>query len=295
MKNEKINKLVVNFGKCNTAYTNFLTEIISSGKKVGVNENNKPNSSNDIKGVFNKYINLLRENKVLKTQYHIYSNIESKIESDKDKALEFVKENLSLMNKFSKKEISETNTIINEVLNKIPSSKVDDYYNVCDSVKKLHEDISTLINTKKMGNTISVILETNHEIVDYILNNKEDKKEVLEGFGDTVLSSKELSTLMASKFNKEYSKSLSESESSLLKDILMASSDVIKKELVFKGFVDECVVLVNDKMSSDEVKGNVELRETLLNLKENLLDKKYNNSNFEVDVLKLNTLKESLK
>ena len=123
MKNEKINKLVVNFGKCNTAYTNFLTEIISSGKKVGVTENNKPNSSNDVKEVFNNYINLLRENKVLKTQYHIYSNIELKVESDKDKALEFVKENLSLMNKFSIKEISETkiedSTVGSEIINEI--------------------------------------------------------------------------------------------------------------------------------------------------------------------------------
>lgn len=291
MKNEKINKLVVNFGKCNAAYTNFLSEIISSGKKVGVNENNKPNSSNDIKGVFNKYINLLRENKVLKTQYHIYSNIESKIESDKDKALEFVKENLSLMNKFSKKEISETNKIIDKILNNIPSSKLDGYYNVSDSVKKLHENISTLINTKKMGNTISVILETNHKIVDYILNNKEDKKEIVEGLDDTVLSSKDLSKLMVSRFNKEYSKSLSESEVSLLKSILTTSSDEGKKNVMFKESINECLSLVNGKLKV----ADVDLKMSLLDLKENLLDKKYNNNSFEVDILKLNTLKESLK
>ena len=291
MKNEKINKLVVNFGKCNTAYTNFLTEIISSGKKVGVNENNKPNSSNDVKGVFNKYINLLRENKVLKTQYHIYSNIELKIESDKDKALEFVKENLSLMNKFSKKEISETNKIISKILNNIPSSKLDKYYNVSGSVKKLHEDISTLINTKKMGNTISVILETNHKIVDYILNNKEDKKELVEGLGDTVLSSKDLSKLMVSRFNKEYGKSLSESEASLLKSILTTSSDEGKKNVMFKESINECLSLVNGKLKV----ADVDLKMSLLDLKENLLDKKYNNNSFEVDILKLNTLKESLK
>lgn len=291
MKNEKINKLVVNFGKCNTAYTNFLTEIISSGKKVGVNESNKPNSSNDVKGVFNKYINLLKENKVLKTQYHIYSNIESKIESDKGKALEFVKENLSLMNKFSKKEISETNKIIDKILNNIPSSKLDGYYNVSDSVKKLHEDISTLINTKKMGNTISVILETNHKIVDYILNNKEGKKEIVEGLDDTVLSSKDLSKLMVSRFNKEYSKSLSESEASLLKSILTTSSDEGKKNVMFKESINECLSLVNGKLKV----ADVDLKMSLLDLKENLLDKIYNNDSFEVDILKLNTLKESLK
>jgi hypothetical protein len=291
MKNEKINKLVVNFGKCNTAYTNFLTEIISSGKKVGINENSKPNSSNDVRGVFNKYINLLKENKVLKTQYHIYSNIESKIESDKDKALEFVKENLSLMDKFSKKEITETNKIIGNILNDIPSSKLDGYYNVNDSVKELHEDISTLINTKKMGNTISVILETNHKIVDYILNNKEDKKEVVEGLDDTVLSSKDLSKLMVSRFNKEYGKSLSESEASLLKSILTTSSDEDKKNVMFKESIKECLSLVNDKLKF----ADIDLKTSLLDLKENLLDKKYNNNSFEVDILKLNTLKESLK
>ena len=291
MKNKKINKLVVNFGKCNTAYTNFLTEIISKGKQVRVSEASKSSSKNKLNSVFNEYINLLKESKVLKAQYHIYSNIESKIESDKDKALEFVKENLSLMNKFSKKEITETNKIIGNILNNIPSSKLDGYYNVSDSVKKLHEDISTLINTKKMGNTISVILETNYKIVDYILNNKEEKKEIVEGLGDTVLSSKDLSKLMVSRFNKEYGKSLNESEASLLKDILMASSDEDKRNVMFKESIGECLSLVNGKLKV----ADVDLKISLLDLKENLLDKKYNNNSFEVDILKLNTLKESLK
>ena len=291
MKNKKINKLVVNFGKCNTAYTNFLTEIISKGKQVRVSEASKSSSKNKLNSVFNEYINLLKESKVLKAQYHIYSNIESKIESDKDKALEFVKENLSLMNKFSKKEITETNKIIGNILNNIPSSKLDGYYNVSDSVKKLHEDISTLINTKKMGNTISVILETNYKIVDYILNNKEEKKEIVEGLGDTVLSSKDLSKLMVSRFNKEYGKSLNESEASLLKNILMASSDEDKRNVMFKESIGECLSLVNGKLKV----ADVDLKISLLDLKENLLDKKYNNNSFEVDILKLNTLKESLK
>ncbi len=291
MKNKKINKLVVNFGKCNTAYTNFLTEIISKGKQVRVSEASKSSSKNKLNSVFNEYINLLKESKVLKAQYHIYSNIESKIESDKDKALEFVKENLSLMNKFSKKEITETNKIIGNILNNIPSSKLDGYYNVSDSVKKLHEDISTLINTKKMGNTISVILETNYKIVDYILNNKEEKKEIVEGLGDTVLSSKDLSKLMVSRFNKEYGKSLNESEASLLKDILMASSDEDKRNVMFKESIGECLSLVNGKLKV----ADIDLKSSLLDLKENLLDKKYNNNSFEVDILKLNTLKESLK
>ena len=80
MKNKKINKLVVNFGKCNTAYTNFLTEIISKGKQVRVSEASKSSSKNKLNSVFNEYINLLKESKVLKAQYHIYSNIESKID-----------------------------------------------------------------------------------------------------------------------------------------------------------------------------------------------------------------------
>jgi len=60
---------------------------------------------------------------------------------------------------------------------------------------------------------------------------------------------------------------------------------------MFKESIKECLSLVNDKLKV----ADVDLKVSLLDLKENLLDKKYDNDSFEVDVLKLNTLKESLK
>lgn len=267
-------KLDKNFGQLKTLYNGVLVESISTGDKKR-------------KGIFKHYIKVLKENESLKTQFYIFNNIENKIESDKDKAVEFVKENISLMGKFSKEEI--TNSYPKLVKPIIQNSELGyDYSN--EDLKELHENISFLVNTEKNGKTVGDIIEATHKVADYIINNKKPEP-VFEGLGDTVLSNNDLSKLMVSKFNKEYSKSLSESEVLLLKNILISNSDDTKKNEMFKESINECLSLVNDKLKISDV----DLKMSLLDLKENLLDKKYNNNSFEVDILKLNTLKESLK
>lgn len=263
-----------NFGQLKTLYNGVLAESISTGDKKR-------------KDVFKHYIKVLKENESLKTQFYIFNNIENKIESDKGKAIEFVKENISLMDKFSKKEI--TNSYPKLVKPIIENNGFGyDYPN--QDLKELHENVSFLINTEKNVKTVGDIIEATHKVVDYITNNKKQES-VIEGLGDTVLSNNDLSKLMVSKFNKEYGKSLSESEVSLLNDIIMYNSDEVKKEEVFKQSLSECLTLVNDKLGD----ADADLKMSLLNLKENLLDKKYNNDSFEIDVLKLNDLKSNLK
>jgi hypothetical protein len=263
-----------NFGQLKTLYNGVLAESISTGDKKR-------------KGIFKDYIKALKENESLKTQFYIFNNIENKIESDKDKAIEFVKENISLMNKFSKKEI--TNSYPKLVKPIIENNGFGyDYSN--EDLKELHENISFLINTEKNGKTIDSIIEATHKVADYIVNNKKQEP-VVEGLGDIVLSNNDLSKLMVSKFNKEYGKSLSESEVLLLKDILISNSDDTKKNVMFKESIKECLTLVNDKLKN----ADSDLKMSLLDLKENLLDKQYNNNNFEIDILRLNSLKENLR
>tara|TARA_R100001015_G_C4618496_1_gene174984 strand:+ start:499 stop:1323 length:825 start_codon:yes stop_codon:yes gene_type:complete len=270
---QKVHK---NFGQLKTVYNGVLAESIATGNKKR-------------KGIFKDYIKALKENQSLKTQFYIFNNIENKIESDKDKAIEFVKENISLMDKFSKKEISESYSKICKPI--VRNSELGDYDYHNQELKELHENISFLINTKKTTKTVGDIVEVTHKVAEYIINNTEPEKEITESLGDTVLSNKDLSAIMVSKFNKEYGKSLSESEVSLLNDIIMHNSDEVKKEEIFKESVSECLALVNGKLEN----ADADLKMSLLNLKENLLDKRYNIDSFELDVLKLNDLKSNLR
>lgn len=267
-------KVHMNFGQIKTVYNEVLAESISSGDKKR-------------KGIFKGYIKALKENEALKTQFYIFNNIENKVESDKDKAIEFVKENISLMSKFSKKEIQEaTKGIAQELI-----FEKQDLYSVSDEVKELHENISYLINTEKNGKTVDSIIEATHKVAEYITNNKKQEP-VVEGLEDIVISTKELGNLMASKFNERYA-DLTESEKAIFKTIL-ESTDEDREEL-YSTSIKECLELVNAKLSGDEVRGDKSLVESLLNLKENLLDKKYIKESFETDIIKLLELKSNLE
>lgn len=267
-------KAYMNFGQIKTVYNGVLAESISSGDKKR-------------KDIFKGYIKVLKENEALKTQFYVFNNIENKIESDKDKAIEFVKENISLMKKFSKKEITEATKKI--ALELIWEKK--DLYSVSDDIKELHENISFLINTDKNGKTIDSIIEATHKVADYIVNNKKPEP-VVEGLEDIVISTKELGNLMASKFNEKYA-DLSESEKAIFKTIL-ESTDEGREEL-YSTSIKECLELVTKKLGTDDIRGNSDLRESLLNLKENLLTRKYVKESFETDIIKVLELKSNLE
>lgn len=253
-----------NFGKIKYAYNALLAEGISK-------------NSNKEKVAFKKYIKTINESEVLKTQFHIYYNIENKIELDKFKVLEYVNECISLLNKFTKEEIKLANKklslpIIGEAL---------DYTDVTKS--KLHENINLLILTKKSPKTIDVIIEAKNEIADYILKNKKDGT-FDNGYG---LPNSVLSEITMEKFNEEYSE-LTESEQEIISIVI--SGDQIEKESVYKKTIKECLVLINEKLSDSS--GNI--KEKLLTIKETLLDKEYNNETFLNDVSKILELKNTL-
>ena len=77
-----------NFGKIKNAFNELLAEGLSS---------KNPES----KLLFKKYIKAIKENEILKTQFLVISNIENKVETNREKATEFVKENLALFSKFN--------------------------------------------------------------------------------------------------------------------------------------------------------------------------------------------------
>ena len=146
-----MNKNVKNFGKIKNTYNTILVESITSKK----DEN---------KSVFKKYIKTIKSDEILKEQFLIFNNIENKVETDRAKATEYVKESIALLSKYPKQSIIESNA---KLFNDIVWEFDADY-----DKKDLHEAITTLVFTDRKANTLDAILEATDKVVDYIINNK---------------------------------------------------------------------------------------------------------------------------
>ncbi len=253
-----------NFGFIKTIYNDMLSEAIS-------------NKDVKRKKIFKTYLKKLKENEVLRTQFLIYKNIENKIEENETRIIEYIKENISLMNKFSKKQILDSN----KKLAKGVSLKIEAYKNN-EVMKKLHENISYLIHTQKNAKTIDSIFESVSQISDYIKNNT--KKKITESLG---VSNEILTSVVVDKYNEKY-KGLSEGSKKLINTILESSKS--DKMEFFNKTIKGCLSIVNEQI----VDADLSLKESLLSVKENLLNRVFNENTFEVDILKIFQLKEDL-
>jgi len=269
-----------NFGKIKNKFNEILVE--------GVVSENKPN-----KLLFKKYVKTIKENEILKTQFLIYNNIENKIEENEFKATEFVKANIELLNKYTKKEIAEANLKLSipivwekeiaeanlKLSIPIVWEKDDEY-----SLKELHENITKLIFTKKTPENVDSIVEATSNIVGFIKNNK--IKEITEAIE---LPTSMVSTIMVDKYNEKYS-NLSESDKSIVKAIM--NSDDIQKKEIYSNTIKECLDLINDKLTESDL----ETKDRLLRVKEKLLNDKHEiNEDFIPNISKLVELRDNLK
>lgn len=248
-----------NFGKIKNSFNDLLVESIveKNGKK---------------KKLFQDYIKTINENKILKTQFLVYTNIETKVESDINKASQFVSENISLFNKFKKKDIELANEKLNALVGEAASE-----------TNELHENITKLIFTNKTPETIDTIIEATDKVVQYILNNK--PKVVTESIE---LPSSMLSTLMVDKYNEKYS-TLTEDEKQLLR-VLIDSDDEGKKN-VHDNMIKECIELINKRLNTNDL----EEKGKLLMAKEKLLSGDFKvDENFQKNLSSLMDLKLAL-
>jgi hypothetical protein len=254
--------IIKNFGHIKSVYNTLLAESVMSDDKSK-------------KELFKGYVKSIKENEIIKTQFLVYTNIEQKVESDATKAAMFVKENIDLFSKFSKKDILEANTkLVGNLL--FENDVVDN--------KELYENISTLIFTNKNPETIDAIVEATSKVVDYIVNNK--TKTLTEAIE---LPNSMLSTMMVEKYNEKYA-SLDESEKKILKT-LIDSTDVEKKE-VYLSTIKECITLIDEKLDTADLNA----KDKLLRVKDKLLnDKQEINEDFIKNISKLVELRSNLK
>jgi hypothetical protein len=254
--------IVKNFGQIKECFNDILIEGIVT-------------KSTDKNKLFKKYVSLVNENKILKTQFLVYNNIENKVEPDVYKATQFVNESIALLSKYKKKDIMEANKKLVECLSSFESE---------NERNDLHENISKLVFTPRTPDTIDVIVEATSKIVDYITKNKE--KEVIEKVD---MPNSIMTAIMVERYNQKYA-NLDESEKNILKSLI--DSDDEQKLKVYESIVHECIGLINEKYDGAEL----EEKHKLLMVKERLLTEQKNvDADYFKKISKLTELRNTLK
>jgi len=256
-----------NFGKIKNAFSEILAEGIAS---------------NDVakKNLFKKYVKTLKESEILKTQFLVYENIENVVENDQFSANLIVNENLSLLNKFKKKDILKENQKLIELSDEV-KAKLDESYE--ERISNLHESLSSLLFLDKSAKTVNEIAKNTKNVLDYITTNK--VKTVDESYD---VPNSMLSSILVEKYNERYS-DLTESEKEVIK-ILIESTDEQKIELYSK-ISNECIDLIDSKLNESDL----ETKDRLLRVKDKLLRTRVKiDEDFSKNISKLVDLKKTL-
>jgi len=254
--------IIKNFGEIKNAFNEMLVEFVIA-------------KNSEKKDIFKKYVSSIQENEILKNQFLVYTNIENKVEPDINKAILYVKENIDLFSKYSKKDILEANKKLASLIS-VENHKGEN--------SELYENISALIFTEKTADNLDTIVEATNKIANYIVNNKE------KVFTESIdLPNTMLTNIMVDKYNQKYN-SLDESEKKIIK-VLVESTDDEKKE-VYASVIRECIDLINENLEGSDL----ETKDKLLRVKDRLLnDKQEIDENFIKNISKLAELRNSLK
>lgn len=253
-----------NFGNIKDTFKNLVIE--STIKK-------------DIKGkkLFSKFLKTIKENETLKNQYLIYSNLQNTKFDDKTEAIDFVKENISLLKGLNEEHINKGNEFFLKILkgNEIVKEN-QEFYN----------KITYLVNTKKTPSNIKKINETINFIVNPMLEKEVTTEEVVTESVD--LPPSVLTKLAVNKFNSRYS-NISESEKEIIKTVLNGSNG--DKEEIFNKLKRECIDAIDNKLNESS---DLDLKGKLLKVKDKLLNTNFSLENFKTDIGKIYDLNESI-
>ncbi len=228
-------------------------------------------AENDIqkKNLLKKYIKLVKESKILKQQSSIYYNLESRCDEDAYSALDYIKENISLLRKYGISDIVKENKRVSFILEGY--DLVDDYEH-----KELHENIHKLIHTKKNSKTINDISESLKFIKEHINNNKL----VIKESKDYLIPNSMMKKVLLKKYCERFS-SLSENEVKIVESVLKKNYELQNE--TFDTYKKETLNTINENLKTDDL----ELKSKLLDVKEKLLESKYNKETFVTDITKI--------
>lgn len=254
---------MINFGKIKNEFNSILTEGL---EKKDISK----------KKLFQKYIRTIRENEVLRTQFLIYTNIENKSETDINKAIHFINENIALLDKFDRPTIIKANEDLVANLSLVNE----------DIKNELYDSINSLIFLKKNPNNINERIEAQYKIADYIVNNQ--PKQIAEETHFTSLPISMVSDIMVNIFNERY-EGLDDSDKDAFKAIFESNGDERKR--VYSTTIRECIDLIDNRLKECDI----DTKDKLLTVKDKLLsDTTEINENFINNISNLIALKSRL-
>lgn len=245
-------------------------------------------NENKLDKTLKEYLDIVKNSQILTLEFIIYKNIENKYISDDILATRYLDENISMLNSFTKKEIIEENNKLSKFYNET--------YKTEPEKEKLYESIETIIIENSVGNkykNIDKVHSSFEYVLNYIKNNNNnslinENKTIFEELKDKYINVDFIFNTAVKKFNEKYSH-LSEGEKILLKT--MISEDEDKKEKYFNETLNQTLSKVEESLKYQE---EPTISNKLYKVKEKLNEMKFNKETLFDDIVKLNTLKESL-
>lgn len=231
-----------------------------------------------------EYYSIILKNRGLLKEFMVYDYIENVEHSDDIK--EHINESINYLNGINKKSLKESNEILAKFFE---DNKIEQKEEIKDF--KLYEAIDSMIFTKKNLKTINERVEKLNVISEYIKENKQPivKSDEIEEI-ELTENSDAFFKFTIEKFNRKYSESLTEEE----KEIFKAITSPLNEEDMSKAFneqIKECLTLTNSflKESIDNT-----TKEKLLDVKEKLLEQKFEKESYFSDMLSFVELKQTL-
>jgi hypothetical protein len=263
----------INFGFIKDGLVNSTTSLYLNESKL----------TNDLKD----FLKVVKSSPVLTLEYIVYKNIENKYIADDVLATRYIDENISLLKKFTKKEIISEN-------NKLSAFERD--YQISQQKEKLYESISTIILENTSDNrfkNVDKIHGAFENVLNYIKNNKSNQelnenKSIFEEYKDKYLNIDFVFNNAIKKFNEKYSH-LSEGEKRILK--VLIKEDNTEKEKLFNTLINESLDKIENLLVTEE---SAEVSNKLQKVKQKINEMKFNEESLIDDIVKINTLKESL-
>lgn len=253
-----------NFGNIKDTFKNLVIESV-------IKKNDKG------KKLFSKFLKTIKENKTLKDQYLIYSNLQNTKFDDSVEAREFVKENISLLKKLNKEHITKGNDFFLKLLKGNEIIKENDSF--YKDILFLVESEITPFNVKKVNESINNIIK--------VMLEKDETEEVVTESID--LPPSVLTKLAVNKFNSKFS-DITETEKEIIKTVLNGSNE--NKEETFNKLKRECIDTIDNKLNESS---DLDLKDKLLKVKDKLLNTNFSLDNFNTDISKIYDLNESIK
>lgn len=243
-------------------------------------------NDNSGKVLYKNFLKILKESETLRTAFIVFKNLESKTINTEISATEYLKESISLFDKYRGNKSLPTEC--KKLQNLLESYDVD--YSKKET-KPLHKYIQDLITTKKDVTNLEKIHESKSNVISWLMSEKNIVNESEDTIINKNIDPKKFLGIAVQKFNEKYQESLTEEEKNILK--VLRENDEEKNKTLVSDLIKETISLVNQNLKDYD--SNVTIKAKLLETKDLIYQMIENNDSSSSKVLKLYELKNNLK